>query len=139
MNFIHLNNNNNFINENSSFSSYSMELNIQANEYSLLLDDDFETFRRQNDDDEEDEGPALEIYGTDITALAAEGLLEECFGREKELLEMMEILVRRQKNNPVLVGDAGVGKTAIIELFASRIVKNMVPFILEGRDRKSVV
>jgi ATP-dependent Clp protease ATP-binding subunit ClpA len=133
MNFIHLNNNNNFINENSSFSSYSMELNIQANEYSLLLDDDFETFRRQNDDDEEDEGPALEIYGTDITALAAEGLLEECFGREKELLEMMEILVRRQKNNPVLVGDAGVGKTAIIELFASRIVKNMVPFILEGR------
>jgi len=47
--------------------------------------------------DEEEKGPALEIYGTDLTLLARQGQLEECFGREKELLEMMEILVRRQK------------------------------------------
>ena len=86
------------------------------------------------DADEEEKGPALEIYGTDLTLLARQGQLEECFGREKELLEMMEILVRRQKNNPVLVGDAGVGKTAIIELFASKIVNNLVPFVLEGRS-----
>jgi ATP-dependent Clp protease ATP-binding subunit ClpA len=86
------------------------------------------------DGNDEDRGPALEIYGTDLTVLARQGLLEECFGREKELLELMEILVRRQKNNPVLVGDAGVGKTAIIELFASKIVNNLVPFILEGRS-----
>ena len=85
------------------------------------------------DEDEEEEGPALEIYGTDLTSLARQGQLEECFGREKELCELMEILVRRQKNNPVLVGDAGVGKTAIVELFASKIVNNLVPFILEGR------
>nr|AYO28229.1 Clp protease ATP binding subunit [Synura sphagnicola] len=85
-------------------------------------------------DEEENRGPALEIYGTDITLLARQGLLEECFGREAELLELMEILVRRQKNNPVLVGDAGVGKTAIIELFATKIVKNLVPFVLEGRS-----
>jgi ATP-dependent Clp protease ATP-binding subunit ClpA len=85
------------------------------------------------DDEERLKGPALELYGTDLTILAVEGKLDECFGREKELLEMMEILVRRQKNNPVLVGDAGVGKTAIVELFASRIVKNLVPFVLEGR------
>jgi hypothetical protein len=84
--------------------------------------------------DEEEKGPALEIYGTDLTLLARQGQLEECFGREKELLEMMEILVRRQKNNPVLVGDAGVGKTAIVELFASKIVNNLVPFVLEGRS-----
>jgi ATP-dependent Clp protease ATP-binding subunit ClpC len=45
----------------------------------------------------------------------------------------MEILVRRQKNNPVLVGEAGVGKTAIVELFATRLIKNLVPFVLEGR------
>jgi ATP-dependent Clp protease ATP-binding subunit ClpA len=83
--------------------------------------------------DEEEKGPALEIYGTDLTLLARQGQLEECFGREKELLELMEILVRRQKNNPVLVGDAGVGKTAIIELFATKIVNNLVPFVLEGR------
>jgi len=85
------------------------------------------------DYDDEEKGPALEIYGTDLTLLARQGQLEECFGREKELLEMMEILVRRQKNNPVLVGDAGVGKTAIVELFASKIVNNLVPFVLEGR------
>jgi len=99
---------------------------------SLKLDD--ESFDPFADPEEEDRGPALEIYGTDLTLLARQGLLEECFGREKELLEMMEILVRRQKNNPVLVGDAGVGKTAIIELFATRIVNNLVPFILEGRS-----
>ena len=86
------------------------------------------------DDDDEEKGPALEIYGTDLTLLARLGQLEECFGRERELLEMMEILVRRQKNNPVLVGDAGVGKTAIVELFASKIVNNLVPFVLEGRS-----
>jgi ATP-dependent Clp protease ATP-binding subunit ClpA len=80
-----------------------------------------------------DRGPALELYGTDLTLLAQEGLLEDCFGRDTELLELMEILVRRQKNNPVLVGDAGVGKTAIVELFASKIVNNLVPFVLEGR------
>lgn len=86
-----------------------------------------------DEDDEREKGPALDIYGTDLTVLASQGKLDECFGREEELLELMEILVRRQKNNPVLVGDAGVGKTAIIELFASRIVKNLVPFVLEGR------
>ncbi len=83
-------------------------------------------------------GPALEAFGTDLTELASQGRIDECFGREKELLEMMEILVRRQKNNPVLVGDAGVGKTAIIELFANRIVANLVPFVLEGRKLISV-
>jgi ATP-dependent Clp protease ATP-binding subunit ClpA len=86
-----------------------------------------------NDDEKEDEGPVLEIYGTDLTALAREGKLEQCFGREQELMQVMEILVRRQKNNPVLVGDAGVGKTAIVELFATKIVNNLVPFVLEGR------
>jgi ATP-dependent Clp protease ATP-binding subunit ClpA len=91
--------------------------------------DDYDDY----DYDDEEKGPALEIYGTDLTLLARQGQLEECFGREKELLEMMEILVRRQKNNPVLVGDAGVGKTAIVELFATKIVNNLVPFVLEGR------
>jgi ATP-dependent Clp protease ATP-binding subunit ClpA len=89
---------------------------------------------RDYQQEEEDKGPALEVYGTDITLLAKQGQLEECFGRDNELLELMEILVRRQKNNPVLVGDAGVGKTAIVELFANKIVNNLVPFILEGRS-----
>jgi len=95
----------------------------------LSDDDEYDDYEME----EEEKGPALEIYGTDLTVLARQGQLEECFGREKELLELMEILVRRQKNNPVLVGDAGVGKTAIIELFATKIVNNLVPFVLEGR------
>ena len=105
---------------------------INSHQFQLNCDeqDDYDNF----DFEEEERGPALEIYGTDLTLLARQGLLEDCFGRERELFEMMEILVRRQKNNPVLVGDAGVGKTAIIELFASKIVNNLVPFILEGRS-----
>jgi ATP-dependent Clp protease ATP-binding subunit ClpA len=76
----------------------------------------------------------LDSYGTNLTTLAQKGQLEECFGREEELLEVMEILARRQKNNPVLIGEAGVGKTAVVELFATKIVKNLVPFVLEGRS-----
>lgn len=76
----------------------------------------------------------LEVYGTDLTLLAKEGKLAESFGRESELAEMMEILVRRQKNNPVLLGEAGVGKTAVIELFAKKMVGNLVPFVLQGRS-----
>ena len=96
-------------------------------------DDPMFNYDPTEEEDEREKGPALELYGTDLTVLASQGKLDECFGREEELLELMEILVRRQKNNPVLVGDAGVGKTAIVELFASRIVKNLVPFVLEGR------
>ena len=105
---------------------------IYCNNELLVSHYNFENFDDYEYDDEE-KGPALEIYGTDLTLLARQGQLEECFGRERELLEMMEILVRRQKNNPVLVGDAGVGKTAIVELFANKIVNNLVPFVLEGR------
>ena len=98
-------------------------------------DSDPDPWENEKDEDEdEDRGPALELYGTDLTELASLGQLDDCFGRDQELLEMMEILVRRQKNNPVLVGDAGVGKTAIIELFATKIVNNLVPFVLEGRS-----
>ncbi len=74
-----------------------------------------------------------EIYGTDLTALAHKGKLNSCFGREQELLELMEILIRKNKNNPILIGEAGIGKKAIIELFANRIINNLVPFILQGR------
>jgi len=61
--------------------------------YSNFKEDEYDNY----DSDEDEKGPALEIYGTDLTLLARQGQLEECFGREKELLEMMEILVRRQK------------------------------------------
>lgn len=103
-------------------------------------DDEKEKDNDTDDDDKDDEkksdepASSLDNYGTDITELARQGKLDDCFGREKELSELMEVLVRRQKNNPVLVGDAGVGKSAIVELFASKLVKNLVPFVLEGRS-----
>lgn len=79
---------------------------------------------------------ALNKYARDVTALARSGKLDPVIGRDEELRRVMQILSRRTKNNPVLIGDPGVGKTAIIELLAQQIIKGDVPDIL--RDKKIV-
>ena len=77
--------------------------------------------------------PALDAFGRDLTEIARKGKLDPVVGREKEIERMLQILCRRSKNNPVLLGEAGVGKTAIVEGFAQRIIAGDVPDLLANR------
>src|SRR5438477_12249003 len=81
--------------------------------------------------------PALDSFGRDLTELAKEGQLDPVIGRKNEIERVIQILCRRQKNNPVLLGEAGVGKTAIVEGLAQMVISNTVPEILH--DRRIVV
>jgi len=81
--------------------------------------------------------PALDSFGRDLTELAREGQLDPVIGRMKEIERVIQILCRRQKNNPVLLGEAGVGKTAIVEGLAQMVISSTVPELLH--DRRIVV
>ena len=89
--------------------------------------------QKVTDDNPEAKYDALKKYGRDLTTAAADGKLDPVIGRDEEIRRVIQVLSRRTKNNPVLIGEPGVGKTAIAEGLAGRIVKGDVPEVLKGK------
>ena len=122
----------------SNSSSVKSELNRLGitKESILIVLKEIRGSQRVTDQNPEDKYQALERYGTDLNELARLNKLDPVIGREEEIRRIMQVLSRRTKNNPVLIGDPGVGKTAIVEGLAFRIVKGDVP---DGMKDKRII
>lgn len=116
----------------------TLNVNIQKmyQDILLTLGADVNEYFSDLQGDGKKKGGVLEQFGTDLTARAAEGKLDPVIGRETEIGRLMQILSRRTKNNPCMVGEPGVGKTAVIEGLAQRIAEGIVP---EGMKDKRIM
>ena len=125
---------------------YTMGVNIQKLYASVLgamgydnesIQEEFQAARAMQQGQKGSVTPALDQYSRDLTQMAAEGRLDPVVGRDREITRLIQILSRRTKNNPCLVGEPGVGKTAIAEGLAQRIIAGTVPDTI--RDKRLVV
>ena len=125
---------------------YTMGVNIQKLYASILgvmgydnesIQEEFQAARAMQQGQKGSATPALDQYSRDLTQMAAEGRLDPVVGRDREITRLIQILSRRTKNNPCLVGEPGVGKTAIAEGLAQRIIAGTVPDTI--RDKRLVV
>ena len=114
---------------------FGIELNDALNEVFSLLEEKGDYSEDPRSGSEGQRGlPLLKKYGRNLTKLAKAGELDPVIGREKEITRVVQILSRRRKNNPVLLGEPGVGKTAIAEGLAQRMAAGTVPYILQEKE-----
>jgi len=110
-----------------------LELGIQEDKIREIIDE-MRGAQKVTTQNPESTYEALKTYGTDLTQLAREGVLDPVIGRDEEIRRVIQILARRSKNNPVIIGEPGVGKTAIVEGLARRIIEGDVPSALKDKD-----
>lgn len=113
--------------------SFGVTYEAVTEELERILQGSANTAAQSESQQQKSQTPALDHFGRDLTELARRGELDPIIGREKEIQRVAQILSRRKKNNPVLIGEPGVGKTAIAEGLALRIVEKKVPRILHNK------
>ncbi|MCU0822488.1 MAG: ATP-dependent Clp protease ATP-binding subunit, partial [Spirochaetes bacterium] len=115
-----------------SLKKLGIDYNLIRGEILKIIDQQKETAKTETE--EKSPTPTLDAFARNLTHLAAAGELDPVIGRDSEIERVIRILSRKRKNNPVLIGEAGVGKTAIVEGLAQRIVNKKIPDLLHGKE-----